>query len=181
MTGGFHPNARDRDLAFTAKDEPATLPRVEQLIIITEISPWCTVVKNERGVTLGDICTAVYKECLTFSGGVVDTETIPFLATQKITSRMRNSQLCLPEFRTKFVALLLITNKVTGTIHQLLRAGIDDSVSSFYSAYFPLPSDKHTDWLRERTFFEGLRRHDSYVISRLGFKAGNIFVMDLVQ
>jgi hypothetical protein len=36
------------------------------------------------------------------------------------------------------------------------------------------------DWLRERTFFEGLRKSDAYAISRLGFKAPNIFVMDLV-
>lgn len=63
QTGGFNPDARDRDLQFTAKDEPATLPRVQQLIIITEISPWCTIVKNERGVTMNDVCTAVWKEC----------------------------------------------------------------------------------------------------------------------
>ncbi|KAF4578350.1 hypothetical protein EYR40_001492 [Pleurotus pulmonarius] len=62
QTGGFNPSARDRDLSFTQKDEPATLPRVTELVIITEISPWCTIVKNERGVTMGDICTAVWKE-----------------------------------------------------------------------------------------------------------------------
>jgi hypothetical protein len=64
QTGGFNPDARDRDLPFTAKEEPATLPRVQQLIIITEISPWCTIVKNERGVTMNDVCTAVWKECV---------------------------------------------------------------------------------------------------------------------
>ncbi|KAF8823738.1 hypothetical protein HHX47_DHR9000236 [Lentinula edodes] len=62
QTGGFNPDARDRDLAFTAKDEPATLPRVSQLIIITEISPWCTIVKNERGVNLGDVCSQIWKD-----------------------------------------------------------------------------------------------------------------------
>ncbi|KAF5367654.1 hypothetical protein D9757_010989 [Collybiopsis confluens] len=62
QTGGFNPDARDRDLAFTSKDEPATLPRVSQLIIITEISPWCTIVKNERGVTMGDVCTQIWKD-----------------------------------------------------------------------------------------------------------------------
>jgi hypothetical protein len=36
------------------------------------------------------------------------------------------------------------------------------------------------DWLRERIYFEGLRKDDDYVQSRLGFKAPNIFVMDLV-
>ncbi|KAJ3994681.1 hypothetical protein F5050DRAFT_1772406 [Lentinula boryana] len=62
QTGGFNPDSRDRDLAFTAKDEPATLPRVTQLIIITEISPWCTIVKNERGVKLVDVCTQIWKD-----------------------------------------------------------------------------------------------------------------------
>jgi hypothetical protein len=69
QTGGFNNNARDRDLTFTAKDEPATLPRVAQLMIITEISPWCTIIKNERGVTMGDVCTMIWKECV-FSSSV---------------------------------------------------------------------------------------------------------------
>ena len=38
-----------------------------------------------------------------------------------------------------------------------------------------------TDWLREKTYFEGLVRRDSYAISRLGYKAPNIFVMQLVS
>jgi hypothetical protein len=47
QTGGFNPGARDEDLPFTAKEEPATLPRVQELILITENSPWCTIIKNE--------------------------------------------------------------------------------------------------------------------------------------
>lgn len=62
MTGGFNQEARDRDLPFTQKDEPATLPRVSTLILITEMSPWCTVVKNDSGVTMSDVCTALWKE-----------------------------------------------------------------------------------------------------------------------
>lgn len=62
QTSGFNAEARDRDLPFTAKDEPATLPRVGEIVIITELSPWCTIVKNPQGVTLNDVCTAVWKE-----------------------------------------------------------------------------------------------------------------------
>ncbi|THG97498.1 hypothetical protein EW026_g4510 [Hermanssonia centrifuga] len=62
QTGGFNVEARDRDLPFTAKDEPATLPRVTELILITEVSPWCTIVKNPSGVTMNDICTTVWKD-----------------------------------------------------------------------------------------------------------------------
>ena len=65
-TSGFNPEARDRDIPFTAKDEPATLPRVQELVVICESSPWCTIVKNERGVTLGDVCTTIWKECARF-------------------------------------------------------------------------------------------------------------------
>jgi len=63
-TSGFNPEARDRDIPFTAKDEPATLPRVQELVVICESSPWCTIVKNERGVTLQDVCTTIWKECV---------------------------------------------------------------------------------------------------------------------
>ncbi|KAH9948127.1 hypothetical protein B0H21DRAFT_264978 [Amylocystis lapponica] len=62
QTGGWSAEARDRELPFTAKDEPATLPRVDTLIVITELSPWCTIVKNANGVTLGDVCTTVWRE-----------------------------------------------------------------------------------------------------------------------
>jgi hypothetical protein len=62
QTGGYSLDNRDRDLPFSQKDEPATLPRVQQLIIISDLSPWCTIVKNEKGVTLGDVCQQIWKE-----------------------------------------------------------------------------------------------------------------------
>ncbi|KAH9914508.1 uncharacterized protein BXZ73DRAFT_54925 [Epithele typhae] len=62
QTGGYNHESRDRDIPFTAKDEPATMPRVEELIIITEHSPWCTIVKNSQGVTLGDVTTTLFRD-----------------------------------------------------------------------------------------------------------------------
>ena len=53
-------------------------------------------------------------------------------------------------------------------------------VGEFYPFYLFLFLMHSQDWLRERMYFEGLRRDDDYVQSRLGFKAPNIFVMDLV-
>lgn len=35
------------------------------------------------------------------------------------------------------------------------------------------------DWLREKVFFDGLRKRDDYAIQRLGYKAPNIFVVQL--
>ena len=55
------------DLPFTQKDQPATLPRVTDLIVITELSPWCTIIHNERGVTLSDVCSTIWKECVVFA------------------------------------------------------------------------------------------------------------------
>jgi hypothetical protein len=67
QTGGYNPNDRERDLPFSQKDEPATLPRVAQLIIICERTPWCTIVKNEAGVTLNDVCQKIWKESVSAS------------------------------------------------------------------------------------------------------------------
>ncbi|KAF8626275.1 hypothetical protein AX15_004948 [Amanita polypyramis BW_CC] len=52
--------------------------------------------------------------------------------------------------------------------------------SGWYHPPAPPSRFKRVDWLRERIYFEGLRKDDDYVQSRLGFKAPNIFVMDLV-
>ncbi|CAL1703266.1 unnamed protein product [Somion occarium] len=60
-TSGHRPGG-DRDLEFTAKSEPATIPRVSELMIITHKSPWCTIVKNPEGVTCGDICETLFRE-----------------------------------------------------------------------------------------------------------------------
>ena len=37
----------------------------------------------------------------------------------------------------------------------------------------------HTDWLRERVFFDKLSRKDGYAKARLGYSAPNIFVLSL--
>ncbi|KAF7298477.1 hypothetical protein MKEN_01372800 [Mycena kentingensis (nom. inval.)] len=152
-TGGFNPDARDRDLQFTAKDEPATLPRVSQLIIITEASPWCTIVQNERGVTMHDICQKVWKDYTDHT--VTDTE---------------------------FAALAPRLQEQVKRMAQHNNAGPGGWGGYGYAtpAAGAMPRLRRVDWLRERTFFEGLRKNDTYAISRLGFKAPNIFVMDLV-
>ncbi|GAW06675.1 hypothetical protein F5879DRAFT_973524 [Lentinula edodes] len=148
QTGGFNPDARDRDLAFTAKDEPATLPRVSQLIIITEISPWCTIVKNERGVNLGDVCSQIWKDYSDHH--VTDAE------FASLPPRLQDQV------------------KRTATMR-----GTGGNWSAYYTPAAPPARFKRFDWLRERTFFDRLQRKDTYAAQRLGFKAPNIFVMEL--
>ncbi|KAF7323305.1 hypothetical protein HMN09_00127600 [Mycena chlorophos] len=155
-TSGFNPDARDRDLQFTAGDQPATLPRVSQLIIITEASPWCTIVVNERGVTMNDVCDTLYKHYTEHY--VTDAE---------------------------FAALAPRLQEQVKRMAAHNAAAAAASAGGGWSGYYGTPAAaparfKRSDWLRERTFFEGLRKSDGYAVSRLGFKAPNIFVMDLV-
>ncbi|KAF9464579.1 hypothetical protein BDZ94DRAFT_476380 [Collybia nuda] len=150
-TGGFNHDARDRDLAFTAKEEPATLPRVEQLIIITQLSPWCTVVKNPSGVTMNDVCTKLWED----------------YSNQIVTEAEFNS---LPPRIQEHVKRTAAHNNQSG-----------GGWGMYYSPAVAPNRYKRVDWLRERVFFETLRRNDQYAISRLGFKAPNIFVMDLLN
>ncbi|KAF8510333.1 hypothetical protein JB92DRAFT_444510 [Gautieria morchelliformis] len=61
-SGMFNASDRERDLPFTKKREPATLPRVTELTIITRLSPWCTTVRNESGVTLENVCGQLWTD-----------------------------------------------------------------------------------------------------------------------
>jgi hypothetical protein len=150
QTGGFNPGARDEDLPFTQKDEPATLPRVAELVIITEHSPWCTIVKNDRGVTLGDICSTVWKE--------------------------HNDNLVT---EAEFNALPPRLQE-----HVKRSANASGGGGGWNMYYSPAPAQnqyRRTHWFREKVYFEGLVRKDTYTISRLGFKAPNIFCMQLTS
>jgi len=146
QTGGDQPN-----VPFERKDEPATIPRVNQIYIITKFSPWCTTIVNERGVTMADVCTTVWKDYT--ENQVTDAEfgSLP----QRIQEQMKRAA---------------VNNLATAQPNQ----------GSWYHHPAPPSRFKRVDWLRERMYFEGLRRDDDYVQSRLGFKAPNIFVMDLV-
>ncbi|PCH38568.1 hypothetical protein WOLCODRAFT_136339 [Wolfiporia cocos MD-104 SS10] len=77
QTGGYNGGSRDHDLPFNAKDEPATCPRIDTMIIITEISPWCTIVKNPAGVTLNDVCMTLWREYSDNSVTDKELETLP--------------------------------------------------------------------------------------------------------
>ncbi|KAF9234501.1 hypothetical protein BU15DRAFT_78986 [Melanogaster broomeanus] len=140
--------ARDRDIPFTAKDEPATLPRVTDLIIITELSPWCTMVHNPRGVTMSDVCTTIWKEY-----------TENYITEQEFNSLSPRLQ------------------------EQVKRVSQNNQNAGGWAAMYygtPAPNRyKRVDWLRDKIFFDGLTKKDMYTVSRLGFKAPNVFVMNL--
>jgi len=77
QTGGFNMADRNRDLPFAQKDQPATMPRMTEIIIITRHSPWCTIVKNERGVTLADVCTVLWREYVDNTITEAEYESLP--------------------------------------------------------------------------------------------------------
>ncbi|EGN96372.1 hypothetical protein SERLA73DRAFT_186099 [Serpula lacrymans var. lacrymans S7.3] len=151
QTGGFNSEARDHDLPFAAKDEPATLPRVSDLIIITELSPWCTVVHNDHGVTMGDVCTMIWKDYTDHY--VTESEfgaLPPRLQEQIKRAASHNGQ-----------------------------GG--QGWNAYYTPQVMPNRYRRVDWLRDKIFFECLLKKDTYAMARLGFKAPNIFVMSLTS
>ncbi|PFH53557.1 hypothetical protein AMATHDRAFT_1209 [Amanita thiersii Skay4041] len=147
QTSGDQPN-----MPFDKKDEPATMPRVTQLYIITKLSPWCTVVTNERGVTMADVCTTIWKD---YAENFI-TETELGILPLRVKDQVKRA-----------------------AMHNTSNAAPNSS-SQWYYPSAPPSRFKRVDWLRERIYFDGLQKNDGYVESRLGFKAPNIFVMDLV-
>ncbi|KAH7102685.1 hypothetical protein BKA62DRAFT_97973 [Auriculariales sp. MPI-PUGE-AT-0066] len=63
-TGECAAMAEDRQLVelHGIRREPATHPRVQQLYLIMDRSPWFTLCENEEGVTIGDIINAVARD-----------------------------------------------------------------------------------------------------------------------
>ena len=67
QTGGMNPDDRNSNIQFIQAGEAATVPRVSELIIITKNSPWCTIVTNKNGVSMQDVSTKLWKECVFLS------------------------------------------------------------------------------------------------------------------
>jgi hypothetical protein len=174
---------------------------VQELILITENSPWCTIVKNEvgvlsvlamvqmitglkRGVTLGDICTTIWKEYV-LSGVCHRTLTNNFDPADIRTtlSPMLNSGPSLLVYRNISSVRQHTPSKEVGTCitPQPPRPTATGELVSLFSSLSAFGTHHIIDWLRERVYFEGFVKQDQYAISRLGFKAPNIFCMQLTS
>ncbi|KAF5349645.1 hypothetical protein D9756_008987 [Leucocoprinus leucothites] len=151
ISTGQSQDGEGRGVEFTAKDEPAVLPRVDQLYIISDHSPWCTTVRNERGVTLSDVCTAIWKEY-----------TENFVTDGEMASLSARGQEQV---------------KRAAQAHQAQQSGQWGYAHHAVGAV----RCRRVDWFKDRIFFEGMRKEDRYAQSRLGFKAPNIFIMDLTN
>ena len=109
------------------------MPRVEELIIITEFSPWCTIIKNPNGVTLGDICTTLFKEYVFASCYLACLVPIVFRAgTRRRWSQRRSLTRCRLVCRSKSVDMHLLQQVLAGsstTLHRLPQPSSVESVS----------------------------------------------------
>jgi len=158
VTGFTTGNSRgpNGDPTVQGKDEPATLPRVDQLIVISRYSPWCTIIRNDAGVTVGDVCSAIYKDYTDHS--ITDTE------FASLNGRAQEQL------------------KRTAALNFQATQPQQSQAWGYYPPAQPGPDRfRRVDWLRDRVYFEGLMRDDGYAKSRLGYKAPNIFVMELTS
>jgi len=162
--GGFDPANRDRAIPFTQRHQPATLPRVTQLILITKWSPWCTIVKAAAdgvGVTLEDVCTALRDD---YGRVITDPE------REGLKPRQQDQ---LRRYAT------MNANQLSHAQPQAAWGG-----APYYgSGPAPAPNQyKRYDWLKDRCMFERLSQdaEERYITQRLGFNAKNIYVMELM-
>ncbi|KAI9059798.1 hypothetical protein FKP32DRAFT_1605945 [Trametes sanguinea] len=156
QSSGYNPESRDRDIPFTQKDEPATLPRVEELIIITDCSPWCTIVKNPQGVTLGDVVTTLFKE----------------YSEKMVTDKEFES---LPPRQQEQLRRYAASASSAGNWGQFYSPAPAPPSSYRRAGTYGCASD----WLREKVFFDRLTQNRNYAQQRLGYYAPNIFVLVL--
>ncbi|KAJ3518266.1 hypothetical protein NMY22_g13767 [Coprinellus aureogranulatus] len=156
QTVGWDSSDRNREIPFTQRDQPATMPRVQQLIIITRSSPWCTTVFNDNGVSLGDVCIKLWQD---YSQNNISDAEFNSLPGRMQEAVRRTAQ------------------------HHVQQAAANQWGGGYYPAAAPPTSSfKRYDWLRDRVMFDRLVKgnEEDYIQSRLGFTAPNIFVMELM-
>jgi len=144
----------DADGSIMGKDEPATLPRVSRLVVISRLSPWCTIITRESGVTIADVCSTIYKDYTEHD--VTEDE------FNKLNPRSQD------QLRRSAATNLQASQPQTQPWGYYTPAAQPDRL-------------RRVDWLRERVYFEGLSRDDNYARQRLGYRASNVFIMDLIS
>jgi len=144
----------DADGSIMGKDEPATLPRVSRLVVISRLSPWCTIITRETGVTIADVCSTIFKDYTEHDITEAEFNKLnPRSQDQLRRSAASNIQTAQPQTQPW----------------------------GYYTPAAQPERLRRVDWLRERVYFEGLSRDDNYARHRLGYKAPNVFIMDLTS
>ncbi|KIO25584.1 hypothetical protein M407DRAFT_208956 [Tulasnella calospora MUT 4182] len=155
--GGYNPANKDQDLELAHGNEPATIPRVQELHIVCRLAPWHTHIKNPTGVTVADFCTAVGKQYSESFITDAELDTLPPRTRDQVRRAAQNAQ-------------------------QIYGA------PGWGGGYYGSPSPggngqrlSRSAWLRDRIFFDGLEKDDDFAVKQLGFKASNIFCMQVTS
>ena len=182
--GGYNPNDAEHNLPLTQANEPATLPRVQELVIITDHSPWCTIVKNPEGVTLGDVFGTLWRECVHNPCSDMITVLRRSRARRYTDNPVTEAELgSCPQRIQDVIKRAAQTNQGSGTpwtgfytpaASRVRRVGGWFSLMLFH-LYFP--DIGYQDWLRDKVSFESMVKDDNYIHGRLGFSAPNIFLL----
>ncbi|KAG8905860.1 hypothetical protein FRB99_008071 [Tulasnella sp. 403] len=155
--GGYDPGNKDQDLELAHGNEPATIPRVQEVHIISKLTPWHTHIRNPGGVTVADVCTALGKQ---YSEVLITDAELSTLAP-----------------RTKDQV-----RRAAANAQQIYGAPGWDG---YYGSPSPgRPGGERLSrfaWLRDRIFFDGLEKDDAFAQQQLGFKAPNIFIMQVTS
>jgi hypothetical protein len=183
------------------KDEPATLPRVSRLVVISRLSPWCTIITRETGVTIADVCSTIFKEYALHRNQFFNSQvpiTFSFFQHPSYTEHDvseaefgKLNQRSQDQLRRSAAANLQASQPQTqpwgyytpaAQPERLRRVGMSILPFFLYPKYL-ISFDVFffADWLRERVYFEGLSRDDGYARQRLGYRAPNVFIMDLIS
>ncbi|KAH8824533.1 hypothetical protein DL96DRAFT_1614354 [Flagelloscypha sp. PMI_526] len=148
-TGGFNHDSRDRDLEFTQKRQPATIPRVDTLYVISTLAPWCHTVTNPTGVTLEDVLNTIQRD---LQHQITDPEIV------SLPPRLQD--------------------QITRTSTSRQSDAHSQWGGHYYSAAATAGHRLRCDWYRDKHFFERMFTNDGYCQKRLGFAAPNCFVME---
>ncbi|KAG9001594.1 hypothetical protein FRB94_003681 [Tulasnella sp. JGI-2019a] len=154
--GGYNPANKDQDLELVHGNEPATIPRVQELHIICRLTPWHTHVRNQTGVTLGDVCAALGKQYSEAFITDAELDTLPSRTRDQIKRAAQNAQ------------------QIYG------GAGGWGGAGMYYGSPSPGGSGSRlprSAWLRDRIFFDGLEKDEDAATKQIGFKASNVFCM----
>ncbi|KAG8924309.1 hypothetical protein FRC03_008881 [Tulasnella sp. 419] len=156
--GGYNPANKDQDLELIKGNEPATIPRVQELHIICRSSPWHTHIRNAAGVTVGDVCAAIGKQ---YSEGFItdaELDTLPSRAREQV-------------------------KRAAVSASQIYGAPGGWGGGGYYASPSPGGNQRlpRSAWLKDRIFFDGLEKDDDYALKAIGFKASNVFIMSVTS
>ncbi|KZV84876.1 hypothetical protein EXIGLDRAFT_676680 [Exidia glandulosa HHB12029] len=151
-------NVRSAQELGPLRDAPATHPRVEQLYLITNKSPWYTLVENKKGVTVGDVISQITVDYRKY---VTEWEWTQLSAF--VQERMRRAAITAEQEEHD----------------AYYTAGRPAPPAPPAGAIIPSEGRAYRRflWLKENTWLEVLTHDDKLVEHRFGFKAPDCLVM----